>query len=474
MYRFYINDIDNEYHYSELIRTFIDNDEFEVIPVNLSEDYFNGIVLKEGSFFINSSEKNISYRRDDLKKELYLLLTKLTGYIKPWGTVTGVHPLKLAYKAKKEHDSYKDIESYLNNRYFISDKKLRLLSDIMRYQDNHVNYANSALPYNDIKTISLYIGIPFCPTVCNYCSFVSSTSDTKTIHAYLDYLIKEIEYTGNLALNLGYRVESVYIGGGTPTILDIFDLRSLLNTIIKSFNIDTRNTEITLEAGRPDTITKEKLSLIKEFDIERISINPQSLNQQTLKNIGRYHTVEDFYEVVNDANSKDIDIINSDIIAGLRGETLEDFKHTLDKLIELNIDNITVHTLSVKKGSILKDESPNIYKYGEKTVESMLNYSYEKLKDSGYFPYYIYKQKNQIGGMENTGWCKLNRHSIYNIRIIEENQSIIALGAGGVGKRYYPYGNNKGLKIKRIANPKNFQIYINNFDEILERKRMYF
>lgn len=474
MFRFYINNIDNEYHYQELIRTFIDSNEFEVVPVNLQHDLLKDIVLSEGSFLIDSKEDDPSKRRDALKRVLYSLLTDLTGNIKPWGTVTGVHPLKLAYKAKEGYATYEDVESYLKKRYLISDEKLRLLTDIMKYQDDHVEYSNSIIPYDNEKIAGLYIGIPFCPTVCNYCSFASTASDSETIHYYLDCLIKEIEYTGELALSSGYRIESVYIGGGTPTILDTHDLHILLSAIINSFDIDTTRSEITLEAGRPDTISEDKLSLVKEFNIKRVSINPQTLNRDTLTKIGRNHTPEDIYKALSEAKSMDISTINSDIIAGLQDESIKDYKFTLDKLIGLNLDNITVHTLSVKRGSRLKDEAPHAYRHGIIEVEDMLLYSYEKLKQSGYYPYYIYKQKNQIGGMENTGWCKENKHSIYNIRIIEENQSIIALGAGGVGKKYYPYGDDKGLKIKRIANPRNFQIYIKNFDEILERKKLYF
>lgn len=472
MYRFYINNIDNEYHYSELIRTFFDNDEFEVIPLNVSNEFAKKLCLRDKSFFIDSKEHNTLYRRDALKRVIYSLLSDLTGATKPWGTVTGVHPLKLAYKLRAR--DYRKTAYDLKQRYLINDDKSNLLIEIMKYQDECIIGTDTAIPYDDSKLVGLYIGIPFCPSICDYCSFSSVIAGIREVRTYLSYLIREIEYVGKMAVEHGYKIESVYIGGGTPTILEADDLNLLIDSIIKSFDIDISNTEITVEAGRPDTITKEKLTLIKGFNIGRISINPQTLNQKTLYNIGRNHTVFDVYRAFKEAKDQDIKIINSDIIAGLPGESTEDFKDTLDRIIDLDVENVTVHTLSIKKGSRFEDKEPDTFRYGEESVEGMLKYSHEVLKKSGYRPYYIYKQKNQIGGMENTGWCKPYTHSVYNVRMIEENQSIIALGAGGIGKKYYPDGNESGIKIKRIANPRNVEIYMKNFNEILEKKKLYF
>lgn len=483
MYRFYINNIDNEYHFSELIRIFLNNDEFEVIPVNLNDDFIKKLNLRPDSYFVDSNEQNISDRRDSLKRELYKILSKITGKSYSWGTLTGVHPLKLAYKEKQKidgdlpiklEDRIKQLKLNLKNRYLLEDIKADILIDILNYQNDFVKGAGEELPYNDGKLVSLYIGIPFCPTRCYYCSFASEVTDYSIIKSYLNLLIEEIKFTGEIAIKNGYRIESLYFGGGTPTILDNIDLELLINTTINAFKINPEKTEITIEAGRPDTITGDKLITINKFNINRISINPQSLNQKTLDIIGRKHSVDDIYDSFYEARLNNISIINSDIIAGLKGEEVRDFKNSLDEIIKLGAENITIHTLSVKRGSELKEISPYIFRDGEKKVYEMLRYSYDKLKNSGYKPYYIYKQKNQVGGLENIGWCKENVHSIYNIRIIEENQTIIALGAGGIGKKYYPNKSETGFSIKRIANPRNYKIYMDRFDEILEKKNLYF
>ncbi len=466
MYRFYINKINNEYHYYELARVFLADDEFEVIPLDLSifpAIECGKILLKPNSYIINSVGSD---DRNKIKRELYILLSKLTGLKPGWGTLTGVRPLKLAFDIYDEAGSFEEMKELLSERYLISDLKIELLAEIAKYQiQNHIYDKNVSS-----EKAGLYIHIPFCPTRCEYCSFATNVTDEKGIDEYLSKLIREIEYTGKLSLTHYTDIESVYIGGGTPTTLNALQLAKLIKAVSDNFGINPSELEFTIEAGRPDTITAEKLHVMREHGISRISINPQSMKDSTLRKIGRDHTADDIRNGYNLAKEYDFNVINADLIAGLPDESLEDFKASLEEIIELGANNITVHTLSVKKGSRLRENDPEYYRRNTETVQSMVEYARKRLSSAGFIPYYIYRQKHQMGALENIGYCKPGKHSVYNIRIMEEKQTIIGLGAGAIGKVYYKDED----RLERIANVSNYRIYSERFDEMLERKVNYF
>ena len=458
MYRFYINNVDNDYHYGELARVFFSDDEFEVIAIN-SPDAAK-LKLGSKSYMINVA---VSDDRDTIKREFYHLLSEISGSHSDWGTLTGVRPLKLALEILKNSGSISKMQEVLKNDYLVSDEKIDLLTDIAEYQ-----LANLSL--NSPDQLAVYVGIPFCPTRCAYCSFASNVAGEEAIEKYLTDLLKEIEYMGFLMSEHESTVESLYIGGGTPTTLNADQLKRLIISIRDQLNINIKDIEFTIEAGRPDTITDDKLTVMRELGISRISINPQTMKDETLRLIGRNHSSEDIIKGYDLANKYDFDVINADLIAGLPEESFEDFATSLNKVIELGANNITVHTLSVKRGSRLKDNDPEYYRRNAEMVADMLRYARKRLREEGFYPYYIYRQKHQIGALENVGYCKDGKHSIYNIRIMEEKQTIIGLGCGAIGKVYYPEDD----RLERIPNVSNYEVYSERFDEMLDRKNKYY
>lgn len=456
MYRFYINNIDDDYHFMELARVFLPDDGFETIaytgrPV--------AHLLGENSYFVNESATS---DREAIKREFFGLLSDLTGIRPPWGTLTGVRPLKPALEMCRQC-SVEYMEQEISRKYLLSERKASLLADIADYQLANV----SGVPW---EMDSLYIGIPFCPTRCAYCSFASNVASEEEHAEYLGNLLKEIEYAGALAAEHGTKLESIYIGGGTPTTLSAPQLEKLISKVSEAYGIDPASLEFTVEAGRPDTITKEKLEVLRSMGISRISINPQSMKDRTLQLIGRDHSADDIRSGFSLARETGFDVINADLIAGLPEEDLNDFEASLREIIDLGAENITIHTLSVKRGSRLKENSPEYYRKNAADVSAMLDLSREMLSSAGYRPYYIYRQKHQIGALENVGWCLPGKHSIYNIRIMEDKQTIIGLGAGAVGKVYYP----KEDRLERIANVSNYRIYSERFDDMLSRKNEYY
>lgn len=315
--------------------------------------------------------------------------------------------------------------------------------------------------------ISLYIGIPFCPTRCLYCSFVTcgTRQAAKLIPDYVEALKKEIAYTGQLAADNGKTIETVYIGGGTPTTLSAAQLDDMLGQVRKSFNL-SHCREFTVEAGRPDTITPEKLETLKKHNINRISINPQTMNVQTLKIIGRAHTPQQIKDAVSLAEKYDFDCINMDVIAGLPGETYDMFRYTLNEVAAMEPGNITVHTMSIKRSSRLHEYLSDYELTSGAEVEHMIDFARTFMSDNGYHPYYLYRQKNQLGNLENVGYSKDKLDSLYNIYIMEELQTILALGCGGVTKTVDPVTD----RIERVFNVKEPQDYLARLDEMLKRK----
>lgn len=457
MYRFYINNIDNDYHYGELARVFLSDDEFEVIPFRLLNDR---LCLREDSYLINASGSD---DRDEIKREMYHLLADLTGRESGWGTLTGVRPLKLAYEMYRESGSVSRMRELLEERYLLSGSKSQLLADILQYQTEHLKGDPSSMA-------AVYIGIPFCPTRCEYCAFASNVAPEEDIAEYFGNLLEEIRYTGSMIREHGTVIESVYIGGGTPTTLSAEQLGILIGAVRDDIGVDPGSIEFTIEAGRPDTITAAKLQIMKDNGISRISINPQSMKDETLMIIGRDHTADDIRNGYRLASDYGFDVINADLIAGLPGEDLDDFKASLDEILALGANNITVHTLSVKRGSRLRENDPEYYRRDADKVSDMVDHARQRLKEAGFYPYYIYRQKHQMGALENVGYCTEDRHSLYNIRIMEEKQTIIALGAGGIGKIYYPEED----RLERVANVSNYKVYNERFDEMLARKNKYY
>ena len=388
-----------------------------------------------------------------------------------WGTLTGVKPVKYTrelFEGKFLPPSIKgstwgshsedEVRNILMNNHEVSREKTDLLIEIYKYQRDRIGKP-------DKKSIGLYIGIPFCPTRCLYCSFTSNQKPKEEIERYLKALIKEIEYCGKRMKETGMYPESIYIGGGTPTTLDEIELEELLKAI--SHNIDLcKLKEFTVEAGRPDTITREKLEVLKNNNISRISINPQSMKKRTLELIGRSHTPEEIVDAFKLADSVGLDKVNCDLIAGLPEETPDDFENTLNKVLSFKPKNITIHTLALKRASRLIEEDDRYHEKEAEIVPVMIDKANQTLRANGYKPYYLYRLKRMAGALENVGWQKDDTPSIYNIRIMDEQQSILALGAGGISKIYFPDEN----RLERVANVSNYEVYIDRLDEMLGRK----
>lgn len=394
--------------------------------------------------------------RDTVKREIYRKLVDLTGTEQKWGALTGVRPVKLAGELI-ESIGLDEARTRLSEFYYLSQEKIDLITDMYLYQKKLFGFADS-------NSAGVYIGIPFCPTRCLYCSFASNQVPPEEIERYLPVLIHEIETVGERMAEHGEYAESIYVGGGTPTTLDPKQLEMLLEASDKAFSDGVK--ELSVEAGRPDTITTEKLNVLRSMGVQRISINPQSMKQETLDRIGRSHTPQDIERAFDIAKQAGFDVINADIIAGLPGEDEKDFAETLRRMIDIGANNITVHTLAVKRGSRLHEEDKEYHYKAADIVERMLDISREMLGDAGFVPYYLYRQKHMAGAMENVGYCKDDTACLYNVRIMDEHQSTLAMGAGGISKKYYPAEN----RLVRVPNVTNYQEYIARIDEMIERK----
>jgi len=375
-----------------------------------------------------------------------------------WGTLVGIRPVKRVVNMLTDGMDENQVAKVLKEEYEVSDKRIELALSIAKTEIEVI----STLPEN---AISLYIHIPFCPSKCAYCSFASlPVSEMKHfIEPYLYALYDELDAIKKIVNDLNLSIVSVYIGGGTPTSILSIELDNLLNKIEKTFDLSACR-EFTIEAGRPDTITKSKLEVMKKHNVDRISINPQSMNEKTLSVIGRKHSVEQIYEAYNLAKSMGFRTINMDVIAGLPQETLEEFSNTIDKVLELSPENITVHTMSIKRAARLNQIGDFSGLPQTDTVDKMVDYAHEKLKENGYLPYYLYRQKNILGNLENTGFFKENNQGLYNICMMEEVKTVISAGVGAVTKLVKPG------KIERIFNVKDVREYLNRAEEMRKRK----
>lgn len=406
-----------------------------------------------------STKEQESKIKRTLKNTLYKVLLEITNQNMPWGILTGIRPTKIIHKYISKGYSQLDISEILKEEYCISQEKINLMLEVAKKEEQ-------VMAKNKKEEVSIYIGIPFCPTRCLYCSFTSYSLEKKSqlVDLYLDSLIKELKYVARSTKNKPIR--SLYIGGGTPTSLNERQLEKLLLAIDNYFDISSIE-EYTVEAGRPDTINREKLSIMKKYSVGRISINPQTMNQKTLEVIGRKHSVHDIVKVFKEARQEGHNNINMDLIIGLPGETVNDVAYTMEEISKLNPESITLHTMSIKRASRLKEEQSEYNLAPRDDIEKMLYITSESAKNMGMEPYYMYRQKDILGNFENVGYAIKGKECIYNIQMIAEQETIIAVGAGAVTKIV----SDSGEGIKRIPNVKNVEDYINRIDEMIERKR---
>lgn len=401
-------------------------------------------------FNISTQYHDDKEMKREIKRQMYIILNRITGRSFPWGALTGIRPTLLA---REEKDAKK-----LKDKYFVREDKAKLAIQTAKGEDEIITSLRPGM-------ISLYIGIPFCPSRCSYCSFASSDvfSNKEWLEKYTQALLQEMNELGDVIS----QVESIYVGGGTPTILDESMLYRILSTCEKYINRSIIK-EFTVEAGRPETINATKLSMLKKFDVSRICVNPQTLSDNTLTRIGRMHSVQDFYDAFELVRSIGFECINTDLIAGLPGETPCLFKESMDGIIRLQPENITIHTLYKKRtAQMQKDEVLRGHK--EQAIDSMLFYAHEQLEANGYNPYYLYKQKDTIGGHENVGYTLPRRGSIYNVAMMSDQFSVLALGAGSTSKRIFSKG-----RLERCGCVRDPAVYISRVGEMAEKKRRFF
>ncbi|MGN0491487.1 coproporphyrinogen dehydrogenase HemZ [Ruminococcus sp.] len=390
---------------------------------------------------------------------LYKLFCQYSGYTQPWGVLTGVRPVKL-FRRLCEELGEEGAQKKFNDEFYVSPEKLRLAETTEKNEKKILDLSHP-------ESFSLYVGIPFCPSRCSYCSFVMSSVERakKLIEPYTELLCEEIKATAKIASDLGLRLETIYFGGGTPTTLNAEQLDRVLKTVRNSFDMSTCR-EFTVEAGRPDTIDKERLCALKENKVDRISINPQTLNDNVLKEIGRKHTSEQFFTAFELARKCGFDNINTDLIAGLPTDTLKSFVNSLDSIRALSPECITVHTLCMKRASTLTNIGTTLNREDAETAGKMLEYTQKTLTADGYIPYYMYRQSRMVGNLENVGWSKKGFESLYNVYVMDETHTILACGSGGVTK----LKNNETDYLERIFNFKYPYEYVDRFNELIERK----
>ncbi len=414
---------------------------------------------------LNSSDfiRDPNDAKKEIKRQLYITLSQYTKINQPWGMLTGIRPSKIVHDLVKKGFDDTDIKKRMTEYYKLLPEKADLLLDIVKVQ-------KPILQSNEDNFISLYIGIPFCPSRCLYCSFGSTTLDKKTslVIDYLKALKKEMFEVFQVIKERKLKIKTLYIGGGTPTSISETEFTDLLNYIEEIVDIDNLN-EYSIEAGRPDSITKDKLKIIKDSKVTRISINPQTMNDETLKLIERNHTVKNFLEVYTIARDLGFNNINMDLIVGLPGENEKLFENTLKRIADLEPNSLTIHTLAIKRASLLNENKKNFCLNAGSETSKMLELASKYTKIMNLHEYYIYRQKNMLGNFENIGYSKPGFECIYNIQIMEETQTIVALGAGGISKFVYPKEN----RIERAFNVKNVKDYILRIDEMIQRKLNY-
>ncbi len=462
--------INHKFHYEmeKLVRIFMPDTKIQVIydeneEYNLLTSVDTEIIVKAN--FENFNKTLEAPLCDDNEMQMgrmvYALLSEYMGFYPKWGVLTGVRPSKLLINTEKVMGREKTRE-YFKTDLLVTDEKYNLARTVADYEEKIIATSKP-------RSFSLYVSIPFCPSRCSYCSFVSHSVQNEKAKAllpqYVDLLTEELIETAQIAKNIGVTLESIYIGGGTPTTLSAEQLATVISTIESNFDMTTCR-EFTVEAGRPDTITEEKLRVIKNSSVDRISINPQTFNNSVLEAVGRRHTAEDTIKIFNLAREIGFNNINMDLITGLPTDTVEGFKYSLDTAINLNPENITVHTLAVKRASGIGQNTPELAVESANNASQMLDYTYEKLSEK-YHPYYMYRQSKSAGALENVGWAKGDTECIYNIFMMEECHTILSCGGGAVTKLKAPNGD----EIERIFNFKYPFEYINDYKIIRDRKK---
>lgn len=462
-----LNDYSYRYDVYHMINIFYSGENLEFVE-NYPVD-FEVNILKDKVICSNKIERcefvhNDKYKfKDFLKKCLFKFLTKQTGKLMPWGILIGIRPSKIALEYLNEGKSEDEIIEIFKDKYCVREDKAKLCIEVGKRESSFIN--------KDTNKISVYIDMPFCPTRCLYCSFSSNAvkGKKKLVRDYINSLIREMKYMSNFIKEKKLNIECVYFGGGTPTAINNEQFEEVMKNInecfIRNFNVE----EFTVECGRPDSITVEKLNTMKKYNVNRISINPQTMNDKTLKLIGRNHTSKDVINKFNLARQMGFYNINMDIIVGLPGEKYSDIKNTCDIIRKLQPDNLTVHGLSIKRGSKLHENILNKQSYeipSQEELNKMFDETFYLAKDLNMNPYYMYRQKNMVGNMENLGYANLNKECIYNMQMMEEKQTIIAVGADAVSKIVFLDEN----RLERFPNIKDATEYVKRLDEKIEDK----
>lgn len=467
-----------EYDVHSLIRAFYPDEDIHMFLIEETGEDFSGFEVCYSESFLevnllrnglvkNSKKASVAgllrpQVKNVLKQQLYLLLQELTGKTLPWGTLTGIRPTKIPMGMLLEGESEEAIKDYMRKTYFASEEKAALSLAIAKRERAII----SGLHGTD--GFSIYIGIPFCPTTCLYCSFTSNpiAKWKNRVGEYLEAVKKEIDLTAEIYQDK--ILDTVYIGGGTPTTLTSEQFEELIGYLKQKFDFSAVQ-EFTVEAGRPDSITEEKLKTLYKLGVSRISINPQTMNEETLRIIGRHHTAEQVKEAFLLAREVGFTNINMDLILGLPGETLSMVEYTLAEIEKLHPDSITVHSMAIKRAAGMAQFLNTHTEIKSVNTPQMMEAAHGAARKMGMEPYYLYRQKNMAGNFENVGYAKDGRHGIYNILIMEEIQSIAALGAGSISKAVLPGG-----RIERCDNIKDVTMFISESDKMLEKKRIFY
>ncbi len=462
----YLNDLKFRYEVYQLFNVYFSMREIDFVDKD-EADY---------TFYIDDKILRFEYKdycreeslgedvKNSLRRFLFLCLRDLTNDIYPWGILIGIRPSKIALKLIKEGKSEEEVIQIFKEKYLAHEDKAKLCIDVAKSEERIVN--------KDKNNIAIYIGMAFCPTKCLYCSFTSNPISVykKMVIPYIEALIKEIRGISKYIDEKNLNIESVYFGGGTPTAVSDGEFMMVMDEIYNNFIKGHKVKEFTVECGRPDTLNKSKLTTMKECNVTRISINPQTMNDKTLKLIGRSHSSEDIKEKFMMARELGFDDINMDIIIGLPGETHEEVLHTKNELIKLKPDSVTVHGLALKRGSRMYEEfilKKGISLVSQEEIIKMYEESKDLAKKLDISPYYMYRQKNMVGNMENLGYAKEGKECIYNIQMIEERQTTIALGAAAVSKVIFLEED----RLERFPNLKDLHEYISRIDEMIEGKK---
>ncbi|MCR4830523.1 MAG: coproporphyrinogen dehydrogenase HemZ [Pseudobutyrivibrio sp.] len=464
-----LNEANFEYDIYSLVKAFYPKQDVQIgtedAPSGEDILFTMAVEYADKKLTLDGREIEIDYSdrpdtKNRLKLAIYESLSERTGKTLPWGTLTGIRPTKISLGMIEEGASDEEITDYMKRTYLTSQDKIDLSLQVSHMEHkllSKIDYDNG---------YSVYIGIPFCPSTCLYCSFTSYPIGLwkKKLDEYIDALEKEMAFTAEACKEKS--LTTIYIGGGTPTSLDEEHLEKLLSLVDRYFNAADL-LEYTIEAGRPDSITYEKLQVMRNHPVTRISINPQTMNQKTLDLIGRFHKVEDIYRVYGWARELGFDDINMDLILGLPGETIEDVRYTLSEVEKLAPDNLTVHSLALKHSARLNIDKEAYDDYLIENSQAHMDACLETARKMGMEPYYLYRQKNMAANLENIGYATAGKEGLYNILIMEEKQTIMALGAGCSCK----FVADHGKTVTRCENVKDVQLYIDRIDEMIERKR---